>query len=257
MKLFTFITIAFLFLSVIVKGQQVGDQAPDFTLQELQGGNFSLSSETGKVVFIFWLGYACPFCQSATPSINSEIINIFKNRSGFVAIGIDTWDGSSTQVQSFQSQTGLDVKYLIKGSSVAQNWSTTYDRLAVVGKNGKIVFKGTQGASSDIGNAKTAIEAALQVATAVTSLEDNDSRFVNYPNPFKTQTTIRFQLDQPALVALDVYDITGKKVRALTKERYPAGKHTIVFSKGQLDNGIYFLRLNQNGQFLTRKVIVR
>lgn len=119
MKLYSLIIALILLLNLEGKNQNVGDKAPDFTLQQVQSGNFTLSNQTGKVVFIFWLGYACPYCKSAAPSINSEIINTFKDRSGFVAVGIDTWDGSSSQVQGFQSQTGLEINYLMNGSPAA------------------------------------------------------------------------------------------------------------------------------------------
>ncbi len=257
MKTFTFILMVCLFLTLPGKGQNVGDKAPDFMLQQLQGGNFTLSEHFGSVVFIFWLGYACPFCQSAAPSVNSEIINTFKNRSGFLAIGVDTWDGSSSQVQAFKSHTGLDINYLMKGSSVAQGWKTTYDRLVVVDKSGKIVFKGTQGTSSDIGKAKTAIENAL-IVTSSTLLPDLDGNlFVTYPNPFNTQTTIHFQLNKYSLVSLNVFDISGKKVRELANEKFPAGEKIIRFSKGNLKNGIYFLRLRNEEQVTTRKIIIQ
>lgn len=257
MKHFTLILLAFFFLTLQGNAQNVGDQAPNFTLQQLNGGNFTLSDQNGKVVFIFWMGYACPFCQSAAPSINSEIINSFQGRTGFVAIAVDTWDGSSSGVNGFKSQTGLNINYLMKGSSAAKSWATTYDRLSVVDKNGMIAFKGTQVSSSDIGNAKTAIENALQMATATTDLDENSMRFLNYPNPFSAHTSVRFQLDKSSLVSLDLFDVTGKKVRELTNKNYPSGEHILLFSKGQLEDGIYFLRLKTGGTVLTHKMIIQ
>lgn len=257
MKAFIYLFISLFFLSIQGKGQQVGDSAPDFTLQQIQGGNFTLSNQTGKVVFIFWLGYACPYCKSAAPSISSDIINTFNGRSNFVAIGVDTWNGSKTQVEGFKSQTGLDVNYLMMGSSAAQSWGTTYDRLSVVDKNGKIVFKGTQGSSLDIGNAKTAIENALSVTTSAETLEGNVFELSNYPNPFSSQTTIRFQLKKNTHISLGLYDLTGKKVRKITDKPFSPGEHQVIFSKEQLTNGIYFLRLNAEGQVFTRKMIIR
>ena len=35
----------------------VGDPAPDFTLEKLGGGDFTLSENLGKIIFIFWIGY--------------------------------------------------------------------------------------------------------------------------------------------------------------------------------------------------------
>jgi len=257
MKHFTFILFLFLFLAFPGKGQNVGDQAPDFTLKQLQGGNFTLSGQNGKVVFIFWMGYACPFCESSAPYINSEIINTFHERADFVAITVDTWDGSSSGVDGFKSQTGLNINYLLKGSTAAQNWNTTYDRLSVVDKSGKIVFKGTRGSSSDINTAKAAIQTALQVATAVTDLDEYSKSFIAYPNPFSTQTTIRFQLDKTSSVILDLNDISGKRILELANRNYPSGEHIIPFQKGRLESGIYLLRLNLDGQVSTRKLVIR
>lgn len=257
MKLFTLLILALFFLTSTLKSQNLGDQAPDFVLQQLQGGNFTLSQQTEKVVFIFWLGNACPFCKSAAPSVTAQIMNSFQDRSDFVAIGVDTWDGSSSAVNSFKSQTGLNVNYLLKGSSAALKWSTTYDRLAVVDKSGKIVFKGTQGASSDISGAKAAIETAFKVVTSISAVKEDANYLVAYPNPFDTQTTISFRLEKPSFVDLNVFDISGKKVRNLIRQNYPSGESTILFSNGEMGNGIYFLRLNTENQIITQKIIVR
>jgi peroxiredoxin len=46
-----------LFLVALVAGQNVGDPAPDFTLQTLEHGEVSLSSLAGKVVYLNFIGY--------------------------------------------------------------------------------------------------------------------------------------------------------------------------------------------------------
>lgn len=43
------------FISTLTAG--VGDEAPDFTLNQQGGGSFTLSDHRGKVVYIFWFGY--------------------------------------------------------------------------------------------------------------------------------------------------------------------------------------------------------
>ncbi|MGD9900651.1 MAG: redoxin domain-containing protein [Calditrichaceae bacterium] len=35
----------------------VGDPAPDFTLNRLDGGTFTLSDYKGKVIYLFFVGY--------------------------------------------------------------------------------------------------------------------------------------------------------------------------------------------------------
>ncbi len=236
--------------------QKQGETAPNFSLSQLSGGEFNLSDYSGKVVFIFWLGYDCPFCKSAAPSIQSQIINDFSGNNNFVAIGIDTWNGSSSAVNSFKSQTGLNVNYLLQGSSVAQSYSTTYDRLSVIDKKGILVYKGAVAAGGDIGNAKTAISAALSVATSVNMLPANLSSFDNYPNPFSNSSTIRFSLKKAGNVQLDLYNFQGKHVRQIVNKNYPEGEQQVSFNRDELSSGVYFLRMINNNDTVTIKLVI-
>lgn len=44
-------------LVTLAQAAGVGDKAPDFTLNALDGGSYTLSALQGKVVYIFWFGY--------------------------------------------------------------------------------------------------------------------------------------------------------------------------------------------------------
>jgi len=68
------------------------------------------------------------------------------------------------------------------------------------------------------------------------------------PNPFSSQTSVRFRLPEPGGAALTVYDVAGRKVRSLGEGRFEAGAHSAVWD-GRSDGGapaaagIYFVRL--------------
>jgi hypothetical protein len=49
----------------------------------------------------------------------------------------------------------------------------------------------------------------------------------NYPNPFNPETTIRFHLSERQKVRLLIFDLNGKRVRALIDGELPSGEHTI------------------------------
>lgn len=50
----------------------------------------------------------------------------------------------------------------------------------------------------------------------------------NYPNPFSDNTTIEFELDQPANVSLRIYDINGSLVKTLASgKRFSNGEITL------------------------------
>ena len=70
----------------------------------------------------------------------------------------------------------------------------------------------------------------------------------NYPNPFRTHTTLHFSLEQSTRVSLDIYDAMGKKVATLlNNELKNAGSHQLLFEADQLPAGIYFSRLVAGG----------
>ncbi len=66
----------------------------------------------------------------------------------------------------------------------------------------------------------------------------------NYPNPFRPETQVLFDLPEPAQVALDVYDVTGRKVLALPPRTVPAGAdQTLTVKAGTLAAGLYLYQL--------------
>jgi hypothetical protein len=46
-----------LFFSPILLSQEIGDPAPDFTHNTINGSTLSLSQFQGKVVFLYFFGY--------------------------------------------------------------------------------------------------------------------------------------------------------------------------------------------------------
>lgn len=69
----------------------------------------------------------------------------------------------------------------------------------------------------------------------------------NYPNPFHNETTIPFDLSDPASVTFSVADALGRSVATLLDgEQMPAGSHRIVWRPEQASSGsyVYTLRVN-------------
>lgn len=257
-RLFTFL-IAVGFLLHTVSAQQVGQPAPDFMLKSLSNSDYKLSDNKGKVILVFLVGYGCPLCIASAPSVQSELINSFAGNSNFEFLIIDTWDGSASSFNSFKNRTMLNGIYLQMGKSVATSWSTTYDRLAVIDAEGKLVFKGTRAARSDVNQAKSAVQTALQnVSTSVFDLEENSAVSLgqNFPNPVIGKTTIEFSIKESSYVSLRVSNIAGKVVKTIISTDLPAGSHSVEFDTGDIPNGIYFYRLDAGSYSVSNKMIV-
>ncbi|RMF60940.1 MAG: T9SS C-terminal target domain-containing protein [Calditrichaeota bacterium] len=92
--------------------------------------------------------------------------------------------------------------------------------------------------------------------TAVTEDPAGPSQFTlqqNFPNPFNPVTTIRYTLAEPGHVKLEIYSISGRKVRTLVDGRQAAGDHAVQWDgrddRGrQLASGVYLYKIKE-GRF--------
>jgi immune inhibitor A len=81
----------------------------------------------------------------------------------------------------------------------------------------------------------------------------------NYPNPFNSQTDIRFELKKDALAEISIFDIRGAKVKQLFAGRLQAGIHQAVWegldeSGKKASSGVYFYQLSLNGERICKKM---
>lgn len=82
----------------------------------------------------------------------------------------------------------------------------------------------------------------------------SEFNLMNYPNPFKNNTVIRFELPGRMHVNVSIYDISGKLVETLLSEEKISGMHTVNFSPEQMGNGIYFCKLSTDNGVTIRKM---
>ncbi len=78
----------------------------------------------------------------------------------------------------------------------------------------------------------------------------------NYPNPFRTSTTIEYSIAEAGFVKLEVYDISGRGIMTLVEENKSAGKHTVSFEANDLSPGVYLYRLETNENSIQKKMIL-
>ena len=68
----------------------------------------------------------------------------------------------------------------------------------------------------------------------------NDGRLKLYPNPFTTSTTIEYELKEPSLVQVSIYNAIGEVVYQIEDRLMPQGIHTVTWSPGPLPPGLYY-----------------
>ncbi len=88
----------------------------------------------------------------------------------------------------------------------------------------------------------------------------------NYPNPFNPETWIPFQLAEPSEIVVEIYDVSGQKIRSLKIGHRQIGFYTsrtdAVYWDGRnylgetMPSGIYYYRFISGGYDDLRKMII-
>jgi hypothetical protein len=83
----------------------------------------------------------------------------------------------------------------------------------------------------------------------------------NYPNPFNPETTIRYQLAEPGLVRLEIFNLRGQQIRTLVNERRSAGAYSVKWdgrddSGRSVASGVFLYRLNAGESTESRKLVL-
>jgi len=142
-----------LILSLSLEGQEkkvydhgyivkVGDQAPDFVINEAGGRSYKLSDLRGRVVMLQFTASWCSVCRQEMPFIEKEIWKQGKE-SELAVIGIDR-DEPLEKVLKFKKDIGITYPlaldpgadifglYALKEAGVTRN--------VIIDRTGKIVF---------------------------------------------------------------------------------------------------------------------
>lgn len=123
------------------KGQLIGNLAPDFDLQTLDGKNLKLSDLRGKAVLLnFWATYCGP-CKIEMP----WFVELQKEYGpqGFQIVGVAMDDASTEDIAKFAKEMGVNYPILLGKDSVAESYGgvsvlpTTY----FVDRGGKIIAR--------------------------------------------------------------------------------------------------------------------
>jgi len=239
--------------------QDVGDDAPEFSYQSLSGDTVKLSDYNGKVVFLFLFGNGCSNCKLIGNDTETKVQDVYGDRDDFQALGLDTWNSTSsvTTVTAFQSATKISYPLLLKAGNIEQDYQTTYDRVIVIDREGKIRHKGSTVVYNDLDKAISVIE-GLFSTTGIGDLDATEDSPVSgvYPNPVDEEASIRISLEKEASVDIRIYDLTGQEIINLGKETFPSGSHVREIPAGDLPAGVYMLRTLVSGQVYTSKMVV-
>ncbi|WP_373552905.1 T9SS type A sorting domain-containing protein [Haliscomenobacter sp.] len=101
-----------------------------------------------------------------------------------------------------------------------------------------------------------------QVSNVTTSVVENQALKAGYtisPNIVQEKANLEFSLPKAGKnVLVQAFDIKGQVVATIFSGNLPAGKHQFQLNRQQLSSkGLYFVRLQVDGQFATRQAVVQ
>lgn len=93
-----------------------------------------------------------------------------------------------------------------------------------------------------------------EFVTSVQAYENRD-KFLVYPNPFSTSTTLSYELKQPSTVQLSVFNQLGQLVHQKSEDQ-SQGKQHLQWDAQSQPEGMYYFTLQVGGQVTTGKMMV-
>lgn len=128
-------------LASVCSGAQA-EKAPDFMLDDLQGGTFRLSDQSGKIVILdFWATW-CPPCEEAVPHLN-ELQETYGSQ-GLQIVGISLDRRGARVVKPFAKRHKIKYKVLVGDyDKVVEDYGGIIGipTMFIIDRNGNIVAK--------------------------------------------------------------------------------------------------------------------
>lgn len=103
---------------------------------------------------------------------------------------------------------------------------------------------------------------SVSTSTEEASLPEAFQLVDAYPNPFRDAATITLDVQRPAHVRIEVFDVLGRRVHRLAEEALPAGVHRYTWrgndERGRvLPNGLYLIRLSTEGRSTSKTLVLQ
>jgi len=138
--------------------------------------------------------------------------------------------------------------------SLAADDNDAYHEIYGNGNSVSGTVKSFEGNGSTVGIAEPTPPKSVTPAQSPTP----DNELSVFPNPFNSETTVSFNVDQGAEVSIAIYDEIGQIVhKIVTQQYYEVGEHSVVWKAGDdvgIASDIYFINLKVGHIQKTKKI---
>ncbi len=87
--------------------------------------------------------------------------------------------------------------------------------------------------------------------------ENSESKILarNFPNPFQSETTIKYQVPDRGLVSIDIYDASGVHCATLLHDYLEGGEHETIWNADKFPAGMYTCKVQFKGAVISNKLL--
>ena len=92
-------------------------------------------------------------------------------------------------------------------------------------------------------------------------IRNGDGKNIDYNAKSKELVATTFELENPSIVSIKIYDATGRLVKTITDKRTSEGDHQLEWDKNDesgkaVPAGVYVLRLNAKNYAENKKILI-
>jgi hypothetical protein len=121
-----------------------------------------------------------------------------------------------------------------------------------------VTYRGAFGANDTWATAWTNLDPQNTVYNAPTSIEEIASlnSIQVMPNPFAGVATVSLELSENAIIAINLFDISGRLVKNIANTNASVGHNQYTVNAADLSNGVYFVKTQIGSETKTVKLIL-
>jgi hypothetical protein len=106
-------------------------------------------------------------------------------------------------------------------------------------------------------NRDTALVYDTSTFTYVNTITIKDPVFTIYPNPFTTSATIKYSLSKNENVEINLYNLSGQKIKTLLNANQHAGNYSLNLNRDSyIPQGMYICRFSISKTISALKITV-
>lgn len=185
--------------------------------------------------------------QTAIISFDHTALTVFPGVSAL------TSDGSGNYSSFTTVKSGVNYLSILSGN---ERWGDYSGSQRKYNQPGRVWVNGLW-ANASKKNTTWIGELSLSSLAGIAETPQNSMNELSlYPNPTSDLMNVTITLDKKDYLQFEVYDITGKLIKVLLRDRVKAGINNFSFSTAPLSNGIYFLKVTSaTKEILTQKFV--